>query len=354
MRVAINLVKDGTAQACVSAGNTGALMAIARFVLKTLPGIDRPAIASQLPTKQGETTVLDLGANVNCTPEQLVQFAVMGSALVTAVDGIERPTIGLLNIGEEDIKGNDVVKRTAELLKLSGLNFVGNVEGNDIFKGTTRRRGLRRLRRQRHAEGLRRPRHDALRLPEGGVHAQSADQARRGHRVSGAVGVQAAHRSAPPQRRDAGRPEGHRGEEPRRRRRARVPLRAAKGARRSRRTACSTGSPSGSRRCRRSRRRRNPHADTARRGRRPMPSRIAGTGRYLPAQRPHQRGTRAARRHQRRVDPHAHRHPRSATSRRRDERRPISRCTRRARRSRRRASRRPTSTSSSSRRRRPT
>jgi glycerol-3-phosphate acyltransferase PlsX len=137
MRVAINLVKDGTAQACVSAGNTGALMAIARFVLKTLPGIDRPAIASQLPSKHGETTVLDLGANVNCTPEQLVQFAVMGSALVTAVEGIERPTIGLLNIGEEDIKGNDVVKRTAELLRLSGLNFVGNVEGNDIFKGTT-------------------------------------------------------------------------------------------------------------------------------------------------------------------------------------------------------------------------
>ncbi|HQR10965.1 MAG TPA: phosphate acyltransferase PlsX [Casimicrobiaceae bacterium] len=137
MRVAINLVKDGTAQACVSAGNTGALMAVARFVLKTLPGIDRPAIASQLPTKKGATTVLDLGANVNCTPEHLVQFAVMGSALVTAMEGIESPTIGLLNIGEEDIKGNDVVKRTAELLKLSGLNFVGNVEGNDIFKGTT-------------------------------------------------------------------------------------------------------------------------------------------------------------------------------------------------------------------------
>jgi phosphate acyltransferase len=137
MRVAINLVKDGTAQACVSAGNTGALMAIARFVLKTLPGIDRPAIASQLPSKKGQTTVLDLGANVNCSPEQLVQFAVMGSALVTAVEGIDRPTIGLLNIGEEDIKGNDVVKQTAELLKASDLNFVGNVEGNDIFKGTT-------------------------------------------------------------------------------------------------------------------------------------------------------------------------------------------------------------------------
>jgi glycerol-3-phosphate acyltransferase PlsX len=137
MRVAINLVKDGTAHACVSAGNTGALMAIARFVLKTLPGIDRPAIASQLPTKHGDTLVLDLGANVNCTPEHLIQFAAMGSALVTAVDGIERPTIGLLNIGEEDIKGNDVVKETAELLKGSTLNFFGNVEGDDIYKGTT-------------------------------------------------------------------------------------------------------------------------------------------------------------------------------------------------------------------------
>jgi phosphate acyltransferase len=137
MRVAVNLVKDGVAQACVSAGNTGALMAISRFVLKTLPGIDRPAIASQLPTRRGVITVLDLGANVNCTPEQLLQFAVMGSALVAAVDGIERPTIGLLNIGEEDIKGNDVVKQAADLLKSSGLNFYGNVEGDDIYKGTT-------------------------------------------------------------------------------------------------------------------------------------------------------------------------------------------------------------------------
>ena len=137
MRVAVNLVKDGTADACVSAGNTGALMAIARFVLKTLPGIDRPAIASQLPAKSGETLVLDLGANVNCTPAHLLQFAAMGSALVAAIDGIERPTIGLLNIGEEAIKGNDVVKETAELLKASTLNFVGNVEGDDIYKGTT-------------------------------------------------------------------------------------------------------------------------------------------------------------------------------------------------------------------------
>lgn len=137
MRIAINLVHRGSAQACVSAGNTGALMAIARFVLKTLPGIDRPAIASQLPTRQGVVTVLDLGANVNCTPQQLVQFAVMGSALAAAIDGIERPSVGLLNIGEEDIKGNDVVKQTSELLKRSGLNFYGNVEGHDIFKGTT-------------------------------------------------------------------------------------------------------------------------------------------------------------------------------------------------------------------------
>jgi glycerol-3-phosphate acyltransferase PlsX len=137
MRVAINLVKDGIAQACVSAGNTGALMAISRFVLKTLPGIDRPAIASQLPTRQGVTTALDLGANVNCTAEQLLQFAVMGSALVAAVEGNERPSVGLLNIGEEDIKGNDVVKEAAELLKASDLNFRGNVEGTDIYKGTT-------------------------------------------------------------------------------------------------------------------------------------------------------------------------------------------------------------------------
>jgi glycerol-3-phosphate acyltransferase PlsX len=137
MRVAINLVKQGRADACVSAGNTGALMAIARFVLKTLPGIDRPAIASQLPSKSGDTLVLDLGANVNCTAAQLLQFAAMGSALVAAVDGIERPTIGLLNIGVEDIKGNDVVKQAAELLKASTLNFVGNVEGDDIYKGTT-------------------------------------------------------------------------------------------------------------------------------------------------------------------------------------------------------------------------
>jgi len=137
MRVAINLVKSGEAQACVSAGNTGALMAISRFVLKTLPGIDRPAIASILPTAKGHIHILDLGANVDCTAEHLLQFAVMGAELVSAVEHKPRPTVGLLNIGEEDIKGNEVVKHAAELLRGSDLNFYGNVEGNDIYKGTT-------------------------------------------------------------------------------------------------------------------------------------------------------------------------------------------------------------------------
>ena len=138
MRVAINLVKTGEAHACVSAGNTGALMAISRFVLKTLPGIDRPAIATVLPNAAGGYTyVLDLGANVDCTSEQLMQFGVMGAMLVAAVEGKERPTVGLLNIGVEDIKGNETVKQAGELLRASGLNFHGNVEGDDIYKGTT-------------------------------------------------------------------------------------------------------------------------------------------------------------------------------------------------------------------------
>jgi glycerol-3-phosphate acyltransferase PlsX len=138
MRVAVNLVKSGVANACVSAGNTGALMAISRFVLKTIPGVDRPAIATVLPNmKGGYTYVLDLGANVDCTPEQLMQFGVMGAMLVSALDHKERPSIGLLNIGIEDIKGNETVKRAAELLRESGLNFYGNVEGDDIYKGTT-------------------------------------------------------------------------------------------------------------------------------------------------------------------------------------------------------------------------
>ena len=136
MRVAVDLVKKGEAHACVSAGNTGALMAISRFVLKMLEGIDRPAIAAQLPNRQGRaTTMLDLGANVDCTAQHLLQFAVMGSALVTVLEGKERPLIGLLNIGEEAIKGNDVVKEAAELIRATDLNFFGNVEGNDIYRG---------------------------------------------------------------------------------------------------------------------------------------------------------------------------------------------------------------------------
>lgn len=142
MRVAITLVKDGRAQACVSAGNTGALMAVSRYVLKTMPGVDRPAICSILPNQKNQPTyMLDLGANVDCEPVHLHQFAIMGSALVAALESKPKPSIGLLNVGVEDIKGNDVVKKTAELLRADHerglLNFYGNVEGNDIFKGTT-------------------------------------------------------------------------------------------------------------------------------------------------------------------------------------------------------------------------
>ncbi len=147
MRVAIAQLKVGAdspalADACVSAGNTGALMAVARYVLKTFAGIDRPAIAALLPNARGGfTKMLDLGANVDCTAEHLLQFAVMGSALVSALDGNEHPSVGLLNIGEESIKGGETIKRAADLLRqaagLGLLNFHGNVEGNDIFKGTT-------------------------------------------------------------------------------------------------------------------------------------------------------------------------------------------------------------------------
>ena len=135
MRVALDLVKSGEADACVSAGNTGALMAISRFVLKMLPGIDRPAICAVLPTVSGHVHVLDLGANVDCSPEHLLQFGIMGASLVGAIEHKDRPTVGILNIGEEDIKGNDVVKRAAELLKESGLNFIGNIEGDGLYKG---------------------------------------------------------------------------------------------------------------------------------------------------------------------------------------------------------------------------
>jgi glycerol-3-phosphate acyltransferase PlsX len=135
MRIAVNLVKSGEADACVSAGNTGALMAVSKYVLKTLPGIDRPAICAVMPTMSGRTYVLDLGANVDCSPDHLYQFGIMGASLFAAVEHKDYPTVGILNIGEEEIKGNDVVKQASELLKASGLNFIGNVEGDGLYKG---------------------------------------------------------------------------------------------------------------------------------------------------------------------------------------------------------------------------
>lgn len=135
MRVAVNLVKEGVAHACVSAGNTGALVATARYVLKMLTGIDRPAITSTIPSIHGQTYMLDLGANVDCSSEHLLQFAVMGAALASAIDEIEYPKVGLLNIGEEEIKGNDQIKHANEMLQQSGLNYIGYVEGDDVYCG---------------------------------------------------------------------------------------------------------------------------------------------------------------------------------------------------------------------------
>jgi glycerol-3-phosphate acyltransferase PlsX len=136
MRVAINLVKEGEVQACVSAGNTGALMATSKFVLKTIRGISRPAICTILPGIAGHTYMLDLGANLECTPENLAEFALMGSVLAQSVEGIDNPTIGLLNIGSEAIKGNETVKKASQLISESRLNYYGFVEGDDIYKGT--------------------------------------------------------------------------------------------------------------------------------------------------------------------------------------------------------------------------
>ena len=137
LRVVIDLVKSGEADACVSAGNTGALMATAKFVLKTLPGIERPAIATTMPTRKGEVLMLDLGANVECSPQQLLQFGIMGAMLVAATTRKPDPSIGLLNVGTEDIKGSDMVKEAADLFRASHLNFHGYVEGDDIYRGTT-------------------------------------------------------------------------------------------------------------------------------------------------------------------------------------------------------------------------
>jgi glycerol-3-phosphate acyltransferase PlsX len=135
MRIAVDLVKSGEAQACVSAGNTGALMATARFVLKTLPGIDRPALLSRIPAHHGHTLMLDLGANADAVPEHLLHFAVMGTVVAQDLHDAARPRIGLLNIGSEDIKGNDVVQQANKLLSASTLNYIGFVEGTDIFSG---------------------------------------------------------------------------------------------------------------------------------------------------------------------------------------------------------------------------
>ena len=137
MRVAINLVKSGEADACVSAGNTGALMATGRFVLRMIEGIDRPAICSALPRVNGVTHLLDLGANVDTPPEGLLQFGLMGAAVASIVHNIDRPTVGLLNVGAEDVKGNDQVKKTTALFKDSDLNYIGFVEGDDIYLGDT-------------------------------------------------------------------------------------------------------------------------------------------------------------------------------------------------------------------------
>ncbi|OED38262.1 phosphate acyltransferase [Chromatiales bacterium (ex Bugula neritina AB1)] len=135
MRVAINQVRDGEAAACVSCGNTAALVAIGRFVLKMLPGIDRPAIITAIPNIHGHVQMLDLGGNVDCSAEHLNQFAVMGAALSAVVDNIESPRVGLLNIGSEDIKGNELVKDTHALLEKSDLNYVGFIEGDEVYLG---------------------------------------------------------------------------------------------------------------------------------------------------------------------------------------------------------------------------
>lgn len=150
MRIALELVRDGKAQACVSAGNTGALMALSRFVLKTLPGIDRPAMVAAIPTQAGYCQLLDLGANVDCSAENLYQFAVMGSVAAQAL-GVHRPRVALLNIGTEDIKGNQQVKLAATLLQNArGLNYVGFVEGDGLYRGGGRG-GVRRFCRQHPA-----------------------------------------------------------------------------------------------------------------------------------------------------------------------------------------------------------
>ena len=216
MRVAVDLVKSGEADACVSAGNTGALMATARFVLKTLPGIDRPAIAAAMPTIRGHVLVLDLGANVDCSARHLLQFGIMGSMLVSAVEHKPNPTVGILNIGQEDIKGNEMVKQAADLMRASQLNFFGNVEGDDIFKGTTDVvvcDGFVGNVALKTSEGLAKLDLHALAAR---IQAQHCDQVSRIDCAARNACVQEAGRSAPLQWRDSAGPARRGGEEPRR------------------------------------------------------------------------------------------------------------------------------------------
>ena len=230
MRVAIDLVKAGEADACVSAGNTGALMATGRFVLKTIEGIDRPAIISRIRARHGHTHMLDLGANSECTAEHLFQFAVMGTVVASDMHGIARPRIGILNIGEEEMKGDSVVQEAARLLSASKLNYIGFVEGDDIFSGEvdvvvtdgfTGNVALKTM------EGLA---NMLVGCAQDGIHAQSAALCRRAGLLAGAALAAPRIRSAHLQRREHGRTDRHRHQKPWQRRRAFVPQRHSRRA----------------------------------------------------------------------------------------------------------------------------
>ena len=223
MRRAIDMVKEGRAQACVSAGNTGALMATAHFVLKSIPGIDRPAIMSAIPGIGGHTHMLDLGANASCTPEQLCQFGVMGSVVAADLNALERPRVGLLNIGEEDIKGHTLVQEAHRLLAATTLNYVGFVEGDDIFTGEvdvvvtdgfTGNVALKTM----EGPGAHDRQCDARRVLEGGC-----TQGHGGCGLAGVARAQDTARSASLQWGQHGRIEGHRHQESRRGGSIRIP-----------------------------------------------------------------------------------------------------------------------------------
>jgi len=221
MRVAINLVRDGEAQACVSAGNTGALMATARFVLKTPAGIDRPAIVTTWPSINGHIHVLDLGANVDCSPELLLQFAIMGSILVRAVENKAEPKVALLNIGIEDIKGNTTIKKAAELMRNSAINYCGYVEGNEIYTGDM---DVIVAQDQRRIGADDQPPHPR------GVPAQPFHPPGRAGGASGTQCLPQSRGPSPVQRRVPGRVARYRHQEPRRRRRAGIRIRHPRGA----------------------------------------------------------------------------------------------------------------------------